>query len=136
MKKILNEYRGLFLQFIKFGLVGASNVAISLLCFYILIHVFNIHYLLANVISFLCGFLNSYLWNKYWVFRQDATNKNSGIRFFVVNAANFGVNSLLLILLVEKLRFSPMTAQPLIIFITTFFGFFLTKVWVFKKKKE
>lgn len=135
MKK-LSQYRESIIQFVKYGIVGVSNVAISLLCFYILISNFEIHYLLANVVSFFCGFINSYLWNKYWVFRPDVTNKTSGIKFFAVNITNFGINSLLLIVLVEQLRFSPMTAQPLIILITTLFGFFVTKVWVFKKKKE
>ncbi|WP_354005989.1 GtrA family protein [Paenibacillus vini] len=132
----LGQYRESIQQFIKYGLVGISNVAVSLACFYLVMSVFDLHYLLANIFAFLCGLLNSYLLNKYWVFRPGKTNKSSSFKFILVNVVNFGINSLLLVLLVEQLRFSPITAQPFIIFITTVFGFFMTKIWVFKNKKK
>lgn len=132
--KVLYKYRDPLWQFFKYGLVGISNAAVSLACFYGLIIFFDIYYLIANIFAFLCGLINSYIWNKYWVFRPDSTNSSNYFRFIVVNVTNFGINSLLLIILVEKLQFSPITAQPIIITITTIFGFSMTKVWVFQKK--
>ena len=58
-----------FWQFIKFGMVGASNTLISLVIYYIGLYL-NVHYVLSNVLGFIAGTLNAYYWNNKYVFKK------------------------------------------------------------------
>lgn len=122
-----------FIQFFKYSLVGISNVAVSLLFFYTMIYLFSVHYLVANIIAFIAGLTNSYIFNNKWVFKSNSIDPKTSLKFLSVNVTNFIINSLLLVFFVEQVALSPFWAQPIIIFITTVLGFFLNKFWVFRK---
>lgn len=122
-----------FIQFFKYSLVGISNVAVSLLFFYSMIYLFSVHYLVANIIAFIAGLTNSYIFNNKWVFRSNSIDPKTSLKFLSVNLTNFIINSLLLVFFVEQVALSPFWAQPIIILITTVLGFFLNKFWVFRK---
>ena len=55
IKKLFEKYN----KFIKFIIVGVSNLCISLITYYILIF-FSIYYQIANVAGFITGSLNGY----------------------------------------------------------------------------
>ena len=63
--KLLIKYN----KFIKFSIVGFSNLFISLAVYYILIFL-SINYQIANTVGFLVATFNSYFWNKLWVFKN------------------------------------------------------------------
>lgn len=64
------------LQFIKFGIVGLSNTAISygidMLCYYAILAPMawssNAKIIVANVLAFVISVINSYYWNNRYVF--------------------------------------------------------------------
>lgn len=68
------------IQFIKFGLVGASNTAISFIIYALVLIVFSsgfgipeenmVAYFSASIISWLISVLNSYFWSNRFVFKQ------------------------------------------------------------------
>ena len=63
MRKFLSK------EFILFALVGVSNTVINFIVYTILVF-FSMPYLLANVIGYGVGMINSYLLNKYFVFQK------------------------------------------------------------------
>ena len=54
-------------QFIKFGLVGLSNTAISYFTYALCIYI-GLHYFIANALGFVLSVLNSFYWNNKYVF--------------------------------------------------------------------
>lgn len=59
-------------QFAKFVAVGATGVVVDFGVYVALTRGFawgRAHYLLANVVSFLCANFNNFMWNRAWTFR-------------------------------------------------------------------
>ncbi len=59
-----------FWQFMKFGIVGLSNTAISLGIYYLFIWINRNLYLIGNAVGFIVSVLNSYFWNSKFVFKK------------------------------------------------------------------
>ena len=58
------------LQFFKFLIVGCINTGLSLAVIYILQNGFDVKYTKANLIGYILGVINSFFWNKLWVFQK------------------------------------------------------------------
>ncbi|MNU67743.1 GtrA-like protein [compost metagenome] len=84
-------------RLIQFGLVGLINTGIDLGVFTLLI-MGNIPVIPAQIVSYGCGVLNSYILNSRWTFREERTQKrkNELLRFILVNLAALTISSLLL----------------------------------------
>ena len=80
------------IQLIKYGIIGASNTLITLAVFYIVNTVFGLSYAIANVLGYVLGLVNSFIWNRNWVFK---THNSSWLReaalFFVGFAVCYGL---------------------------------------------
>lgn len=86
-------------RFSKFSLVGAINTAIDFGIFNVLIFLWGIHsstYLLFKSIAFIGAVGNSYLWNRYWVFKEEKSHDSrvmERILFFLVSLFGLGINA-------------------------------------------
>lgn len=61
-----------FIQFIKFGLVGVSNTVVSGVIYFLFNSVFFPGvWLLASIVSWVISVLNAYLWQNIFVFKQE-----------------------------------------------------------------
>ncbi len=61
------------LCFIKFLLVGVINTSLTFLI-YALLRFWGIIPEVCNIIGYVVGVINSFLWNKKWVFKTSETN--------------------------------------------------------------
>ena len=125
-----------FGQFLKFGLVGLSNTILSYVVFSILV-LLGLHYLIANVISFVFGVSNAFYWSNKYVFKKGK-GENRGIlpslikTFFAYGFTGILLNSFLLWVLVERYDIYSLIAQALSLIITVPLNFILNKYWSFK----
>jgi putative flippase GtrA len=117
-------------QLIKFAIIGAANTVIGYGIFYALLYL-KFHYLTALLISFVIGLLNSYFWNKYWVFPSEHHFKRELPRFIIVYAATLVINAALLPVFVEILKIDPEIAQLFFLFFLPLFTFVGLKFWSF-----
>ena len=91
--------RGLW-QVIKFGLVGLSNTAVDFGIFILLTRLFDvtegIGIAVINVIAFSFAVTNSYLWNKYWTFKQKGKEQLGGeiSKFLFVSVVGVVLNTI------------------------------------------
>ncbi|MDO7905643.1 GtrA family protein [Paenibacillus sp. JX-17] len=71
---------------VKFGVVGILNTAVDMFIFTIL-SAAGYSALTAQIISYSCGVLNSYLWNGRWTFRDERRQRRSTemFRFILTN---------------------------------------------------
>lgn len=119
-------------KFIKFGLVGIVNTAITMIIFNIL-HFMGVNYIVANSIGYIGGMANSYLWNNKWVFKSESKDVSTVVKFIIVNLIVMGINNVLLILLVNKIGIATVIAQVIALVITTIINFLGNKLWTFNK---
>lgn len=94
-----------FIQLIKYILVGCLNTAITLLVIFVCKSLLNINPYIANALGYIAGLVNSFLWNKNWVFKSQKGYSKEAIKFalgwglcyllqlgvvYMLNSAQFG----------------------------------------------
>lgn len=119
------------LQFFRFSVIGVMNTVVGYGAYYLLLYL-NVNYMLAAAISTVIGILNSFLWNKVWVFRATGSSLAEVIKFSAVYIGGLVINLLFLPVLVEGLHIDPRIAQLFFLLILPFLTFFGLKYWSFK----
>ena len=92
-------------QFVKYCMVGVLNTLVCLGTIFICKSLFGINPYVSNALGYTVGVLNSFLWNRRWVFRSLGRYSREAIRFMlgcglcylaqlavvmVLNQSNFG----------------------------------------------
>ena len=130
-----NDLVKTFWQFIKFGMVGASNTLISLVIYYIGLYL-NVHYVLSNVLGFIAGTLNAYYWNNKYVFKkeegEERSTAKSVTKVFISYGISLGLSTVLLVLWVDVLHISERIAPLLNLCVTIPLNFVMNKFWAFR----
>lgn len=67
--------RRTLIQLIKFGIVGVINTCVTLLVIFICKSILGINEYMANGFGYAAGVINSFLWNRGWVFQASGTGK-------------------------------------------------------------
>ncbi|MCL2070629.1 MAG: GtrA family protein [Oscillospiraceae bacterium] len=133
----------LFIQFLKFGIVGLSNTLVYLAVYYLLL--FIVDYRIAYLIGFFVSVINAYIWSVKFVFakaKQEpkgltlAKPKSTAgrvvkvyISYGLTTAAGFLFMS---VILVETFGMSDKIAPVLNLCLTIPLNFILNKFWAFK----
>ena len=131
----------MFLQFVRFCIVGLSNTILSYLIYLCLImffrnnfKIFKYDYLIAQFLAFILSVAWSYYWNNKFVFKQKHT-VNSLLKTYVsYSFTGIFLNSILLYLWVDLLNISEFIGPILNLFINVPVNFLLNKFWAFKVK--
>ena len=121
----------LSVEFIKFALIGVLNTLVGYGIYYLLLCL-KFHYLAALLISFLFAVLNSYFWNKYWVFSSSHHFKKELPRFVIVYVATLAINIVFLPVFVELLKMDPRIAQLFFFIFLPIITFIGLKYWGFR----
>lgn len=127
------------IQFIKFGIVGASNTIISYVTYILLLRV-GMYYLIASIISFVVSVLNSYFWNNRYVFKSEEGKERIWWKvlfktFISYAGTGLVLSNILLILWVEVICI-PKELAPLInLVITIPLNYIVNKFWAYKDSK-
>lgn len=135
----LNEKRD-FIQFMKFGFVGLSNTTISILTYSLFVFI-GIHYLIANILSYIVGTLNAYFWNSKYVFKVEDGEKRNGLAAFIKMSISYAftgifLNSILSILWIEILVLSKYLAPFFNMIITIPLNYILNKFWAMRSGEK
>ena len=124
-----------WLVFIKFGLVGSLNTIIDFIVFAILTSV-GANFLVAQILSYSCGLLNSYFVNRTWTFKQTKkASMGEFMRFLAVNVVTLSITLYLLDLFYTKQGMNLFLSKLLVTAIGTIVNFIGTKMLVFTKEK-
>lgn len=127
---ILNEENK---RFIKFAIVGASNTALSFLVYVVLVKL-SLYYILASIISYIAGILNSYILNTAFVFKEKKTKKNL-FMFSSVYLSALLINLSLLYIMVDVFGIGPITGQILVTGLVMIYNYIMQKKWTFGASK-
>lgn len=81
--KKLNESNHPLVQVVKYGMVGVLNTLVTLVVIFLCKSVMGINEYLSNFIGYACGILNSFIFNRIWVFHSRARLQSSLPRFLL-----------------------------------------------------
>lgn len=134
---IKNFYRHeLCRQFVKFCLVGAANAVIDYTIYLLLTRGAAWYFLYANIAAILVAMTSSFVFNKYWTFRNHEKKiRLQSFKFFLVNLVYFGLNNSIVFLLVHFSQVYDLAAKVIAIFIGLFWNFTANRYWTFKQEK-
>ena len=122
-------------QFVKYGLVGASNTLITFVTYTVCVWI-GVPYLAALLIGYAPGALNSYLLNRHWTFQAGhLSHARSGTRFVVVQGGAILANLALLYVLVHDAHVQKIAAQAILTVPVVVITFFINRVWTFGGEK-
>lgn len=95
-----NEAKKTFVQLLKYGVIGVSNTLITLVVFYVINTLMGLDYAVANTVGYILGLINSFVWNRTWVFcTGDNVWREAGLfalGFIICFALQMGVSQWLL----------------------------------------
>ena len=120
-------------RFLKFAIVGVSNTAISFLVYVVLVKL-SLYYILASIISYIAGILNSYILNTAFVFKEKKTKKNL-FMFSSVYLSALLINLSLLYIMVDVFGIGPITGQILVTGLVMIYNYIMQKKWTFGASK-
>lgn len=123
--------------FLKFGTVGVLNTGITIISYMFLVYI-GVNYLFANVMAYGLGVLNSYYWNRSWVFKasQETAKQYVFMKFVLVNLLTLGITTGILYIFVQHLHINAIIAQVVATGVGLVFNFSLNKKWTFTNKKS
>ncbi|WP_175990115.1 GtrA family protein [Bacillus sp. Marseille-Q1617] len=119
-------------MFLKFGTVGFFNTLITLGSYTLFIYI-GINYLAANVLGYFLGVLNSYYWNKKWVFRDRTKKASVFFKFITVNILTLTFNTFTLYILVDQLGFHPVIANVFAVGAGLALNYIMNVKWTFNQ---
>ncbi len=147
-KSITDEQWSVFMQFIKFGLVGAVNTVVDYATYLLTLLVFmrtglfaDKAYMVSTMLGFIVSFFNMFYWNNRYVFKKKDGEHRSIVMSFIKLFLTYSVTGVIirplcLYLLVDAAGLSSAIAPIPIMLITIPFNFIFSKLWAFKGKKQ
>jgi putative flippase GtrA len=119
-------------QFVKFGIVGVSNTALTFIVYTLLLKVFGVWYLAASAIGFAVGATNGFLLNRRWTFREHVGDSLTPVRWAIVQGGGLAINEGLLYVFVHDASIDKLLAQAFATVAVTVSTFFANRAWTFR----
>lgn len=130
METIKNILR---LEIFKFALAGALCACLEFITFNVLIDVFNIRYLISNVISVVLAISVNYLLSRAFVFKKSKYSRKKELLSFVFfSVLALLLNQFILWMLVEIIKFDVRICKAIAIGLVAFFNYITKKHVVFR----
>ena len=122
----------LFLQIIKFLIVGGTATIIDWITYYILYNYVNIPPLIANILSFSTSVIYNYYASVQWVFdvNKNKSQKKMFTEFMILSIVGLLIAELLLWIFINLLRMDAMISKIISTVIVMIFNFITRKVFL------
>lgn len=129
-----NKYR--VIQFLRFCTVGLGNTAVDFTAFFLLT-LGGVPYLLAQVLSYSAGVINSYILNRKWTFRvARKANIQEAASFIIVNGFSLLVSSSLFAVLHDVNHLNLWLCKLTVTAAGIIVNFMGSRLWVFAKSQK
>ena len=87
----------------KYGVIGVMNTLITMIAFYVLNTLCRVPYGLSNITGYVLGVINSFVWNRHWVFKTSSKLKREMLLFGVGFLICYGLQGVVSLFLLEGL---------------------------------
>ena len=121
-----------FVQVMRYGIVGLSTNALGYVL-YLGLTALGMGPKLAMSLLYMVGVLQTFVFNKSWTFRYVGQGRAAFQRHVVLYAAGYGINLLLLAMLVDTLHWPHQWVMAGLVVLMAVFFFVGQKYWVFRQ---
>lgn len=124
--------KAFLMKFLKFCVVGFSGTAIDFGLTWLCKEIFKIPKFLANAIGFVMAATSNYILNRIWTW--GSTNEQVGVeyvKFFAVSLIGLGLNTLILYIFNEKLKFNFYLSKVFATGVVMLWNFFANNFFTF-----
>lgn len=122
-------------QFVKFGIVGVSNTAISLIVYYIIYWINPEWYMIGNIAGWVISVSNAFFWNNRYVFKSQSEGMRQLLKrigkTYLSYGATFLMSAAFLHVEVDILHWSAVICPIINLVLTIPLNFLLNKFWTF-----
>jgi putative flippase GtrA len=127
----------------RFALVGVTNFFVSLAVFYVcyrLLAAGSVPALrnqalepaaVANVVAYVAGMVNSFIWNRSWTFRARGKVLPQAVRFTVVNLVSLVLGTWAMYVFVDQRGFPELAVFMPLAVVITLLNYYGSKLWAF-----
>jgi len=122
----------IFHKFLKFGVVGLSGLLVDFGFTYLFRNILKVNQYISNAIGFTLAASSNYILNRVWTFQSN--NPKVFVEFgefFIISLIGLGINSLILWIMVSKLKLHFYFSKLIAIGITTIWNFMANLVFTF-----
>ena len=137
LAKICNIIR-MYKEPLAYVVFGILTTVVNIAVYYLMSDVMKIHYLLANIIAWICSVLFAFLTNKIWVFESRLWQGKIVLAemgsFFLARAATGVMDMLLMWMLVDIAAVEEMIAKVAVNVLVIVLNYVASKQWIFRKK--
>lgn len=131
-----NELKKMIVQFLKFGMVGVSNTAVSMGIYYLFLWIDSDLYMLGSIVGTILSIANAFFWNDRFVFNSKNKQSTNVLVRLGKTYISYGGTSILtnVLLFLEVSVFAVnKTVAPIInLIITIPLNFLINKFWTFR----
>lgn len=121
-------------EVVMYVIFGVLTTAVNFVTYLLFARVFNIHYLISNVLAWFLSVLFAYITNKIWVFESKNPNILKEMSLFFGGRIFSGVvDTALMYLLIDVLVVSDVISKIIIQVIVVILNYVISKLIVFKK---
>ena len=132
MPSIRRARRADWQQLIRFCVVGASGYLVNLVVFSVMVHVLDLHYVVAAIGAFCVAWTSNFVFNKFWTFQQHGLSAvQQGVRYLAVSLVALGINLVILEVLVRT-GLPEVPSQAIAIAVVMPVNFLLNRRWSFR----
>lgn len=120
------------IKILKFLVSGGCAALVEYCIFLFLINATYINILVANVISFLCGLMVSFIFNKIWVFKSKNTIRHEFIRYFILALINLIISTVIINVMVNVLNILPFATKLITMILIATWNYVIFSKFIFK----
>ena len=121
-----------FIQLLKFGIVGVSNTLLTAITIWVLLRMLHFDNYSSNIIGYIVGLVNSFIWNRKWTFASNAKVKDTIFKFSITFAISYLFQLGNLYLLIHYTQIDSYICQLISIVVYTVINFMSNKYYTFK----
>lgn len=129
IKNLFHRFRSIIL----YGLIGSFSSSLDFIIYTILVRFVNVHYMVANCFSVLCGITTSFVLNRNFNFKVKNKTKHRFIIFLTVGLCGMMLSNIILWFCIEGLHFKVIFSKLLSIVLVVMFQFLVNKYYTFRK---
>ena len=125
----------MFLQFIKFCVVGGTGVVEDFGITFLFKEKLKLNKYIANSLGFMAAASTNYLLNRWWTFRShDPEVAQQYVQFVGISAIGLILNNIIIYLLNDKARLNFYLSKLIAIGLVTLWNFFMNYYFTFTGK--
>ena len=119
----------------RYIISGGSGAVVNLATLFVLVHFFQIWYLLSVVLAFVVAFFVSFSMQKFFTFNERGLEriKQQSILYLGIQIFNLGVNAMLMYISVDILNIHYLISQFFILGFIAAYSFFIFKRFIFNQ---